>query len=926
MDTLAARLGRVLSIRPGEGRAVAGVAALFALLEVGRGFGEIGVETLVQGRFGPTNELPTVLPFLFMGLGAAGLVVALAYTAALGRFARGPLFVALLGLSAAAIVALWLGLRTGSDAALLLLWLMVYVIGSLSMTVYWTVAGATFDARQAKRVFPLLTAAAIAGAFLGSLAAGPAAALLGAQELVILEAIAFAIGVPLVGRLVARARQAPRSRTRHSMTADLRVGFDVVAASPLLRRIAAAYVLLAVLSFSVQYPFTISAAANFPDDAERAAALGILSAAITATSFVVSFFLANRVYARFGVSIGALLLPVVYALGFGVWLVQFAFPTAAAVRFTQQVTQRGLSNSSWSAFYNVVPGDRRAQVLAFEDGVPGQLGTVLSGLMLLIVGRILAPDQLFWIGAVTAVVAVLIVLGVRRGYGASLVSALRGGAAEQILEGGPGVAVLLRDPSVEAGLVDAIQAPEPGVREIAATLLGRVGTSAADTAVRAAIADDDPRVRVAAIRALSQRHGGGLPEDVDGSAMLADPDPRVRAAAVVADAGTDPAATLALALDPLPVVRAAAIEALAPHDGGPLDPEVRRVVVAALDDETGRVRAAAAAALGTDDGPATDLIPIVEQGWRRASTAALDALADRAGRQGQDPDIRPSILAFALTMVDRATEIRHDRLALGSPADPAAAFLVDVLADRERDLVRSLLGALAALGAPEASGLIRRCLAADDPETRAQAIEALESLGDRALASRVVRLLEDAASDGLPTRDTVLTRLAHDDDPWLRRLALACRGGPDVPEATRSRTELETMLALRRVPLFEGLDPEDLQRIAATAVERTYAADEPLMTEGDLGDELVILLEGSVRVERVEPDGSMRQIRTFEAGEHIGELAVLRERPRVATVAAEADGARGLVVSGTGLKAILRERPDAAMAMLATLAERISRQ
>jgi hypothetical protein len=349
-------------------------------------------------------------------------------------------------------------------------------------------------------------------------------------------------------------------------------------------------------------------------------------------------------------------------------------------------------------------------------------------------------------------------------------------------------------------------------------------------------------------------------------------------------------------------------------------------VVAALDDETGRVRSAAAATLGADDGPATDLIPVVEHGWRRASTAALDALARRAARQGQDPAVRPAILAFALTIVDRATAIRADRLALGSPDDPTAAFLVDVLADRERDLVRSLLGALAALGAPEASGLIRRCLAADDPETRAQAIEALESLGDRSLAGRVVGLLEDAPPGGLPTRDTVLTRLGHDEDPWLRRLALACGGGPDVPEAARSRTELETMLALRRVPLFEGLDPEDLQRIAATAVERVYAPDEPLMTEGDLGDELVILLEGAVRVERVEPDGTMRQIRTFEAGEHIGELAVLRERPRVATVSAEPGGARGLVVSGVGLKAILRERPDAAMAMLATLAERISRQ
>ena len=147
-----------------------------------------------------------------------------------------------------------------------------------------------------------------------------------------------------------------------------------------------------------------------------------------------------------------------------------------------------------------------------------------------------------------------------------------------------------------------------------------------------------------------------------------------------------------------------------------------------------------------------------------------------------------------------------------------------------------------------------------------------------------------------------------------------------MTDSTRTMTELETMLALRRVPLFEGLDPEDLQRIAAHAVERSYAAGEVLMTEGDPSDELVVLLTGGVRVERAEPDGTSRFIRTYAAGEHIGELAVLRERPRAATVTADADGARGLVVPGLGLREILRERPEAAMAMLATLAERLSRQ
>ena len=147
-----------------------------------------------------------------------------------------------------------------------------------------------------------------------------------------------------------------------------------------MRLVAVAYVLLAILGFSVTYPFLLAASDTFNSEADLATFLGLLSAATTATSFVVSLLLANRVYARFGVAGAALLLPIVYLGGFGLWLAAFSISTAAIFRFAQQVTQRGVSNAAWSAFYSVVPRERRAQVLAFNDGVPGQVGTILSGL------------------------------------------------------------------------------------------------------------------------------------------------------------------------------------------------------------------------------------------------------------------------------------------------------------------------------------------------------------------------------------------------------------------------------------------------------------------------------------------------------------------------------------------------------------------
>jgi hypothetical protein len=220
-----------------------------------------------------------------------------------------------------------------------------------------------------------------------------------------------------------------------------------------------------------------------------------------------------------------------------------------------------------------------------------------------------------------------------------------------------------------------------------------------------------------------------------------------------------------------------------------------------------------------------------------------------------------------------------------------------------------------------------------------------------------VRLLE-AEPDARPgARVAAVRELAQDADPWIRALALRAQaealaddwaairdairldpdpvvretlrpllrdGGPAMPETVRTLDELERMLFLRRVPLFQGLAPEDLQRVAATATERYFAGGEALVREGDVGDELIVLVEGTVQVLRAE-NGTQRLVRTYGEGDHIGELAALRDAPRAATVTAEEPGVRGLVIGGAGLRAILRERPEAAMAMLATLAERLSR-
>ena len=199
----------------------------------------------------------------------------------------------------------------------------------------------------------------------------------------------------------------------------------------------------------------------------------------------------------------------------------------------------------------------------------------------------------------------------------------------------------------------------------------------------------------------------------------------------------------------------------------------------------------------------------------------------------------------------------HARPGAGRPAADVEArdrFLCDVLArrrERDQDL---LLGAMSVLGAPSARGVIRRCLRSGDVEVRAQAIEALDSLGDHRLGRALTRLVEHQPRK----RTGIATRLCG---CWAM---MAIRGSPALPG--RSRTEetpcatlrpelehLETMLQLRRVPLFERLEPEDLLRVAMIASERTFEAGSTLIREGEVGDEMFVLLEGTVHVTRREP-------------------------------------------------------------------------
>jgi CRP/FNR family transcriptional regulator len=89
---------------------------------------------------------------------------------------------------------------------------------------------------------------------------------------------------------------------------------------------------------------------------------------------------------------------------------------------------------------------------------------------------------------------------------------------------------------------------------------------------------------------------------------------------------------------------------------------------------------------------------------------------------------------------------------------------------------------------------------------------------------------------------------------------------------------------LARVPLFQGLNNRQLNSLAKRMVDREYGADEAIVTQGRGGEGFFIVASGNTKVIRERADGSQVQVNAFGPGDFFGELALLDDGPRTASV------------------------------------------
>lgn len=130
-------------------------------------------------------------------------------------------------------------------------------------------------------------------------------------------------------------------------------------------------------------------------------------------------------------------------------------------------------------------------------------------------------------------------------------------------------------------------------------------------------------------------------------------------------------------------------------------------------------------------------------------------------------------------------------------------------------------------------------------------------------------------------------------------------------------TKQEKLELLGAVPLFSDLSKKDLAKVLDTAKDAVHHADQEVVTEGHGGVGFHLIVDGKVKVVR-----GGRTVATLGPGEFFGEMALVDDAPRSASVVADTE-LTTLVISKWEFRPLVKSHPEMAWKLIEHLVERV---
>ncbi len=412
---------------------------------------------------------------------------------------------------------------------------------------------------------------------------------------------------------------------------------------------------------------------------------------------------------------------------------------------------------------------------------------------------------------------------------------------------------------------------------------------------------------------------------------------------------------------PSPEVRSAAVLALSLD----LEPTVERAIEM-LGDESTEVREAAFTKISQIEKRAVPLLMKALNSPKRDLKNGILRLLERL--EVKDVEFSEFINRETRSAYENIYNIQGLKVL---EETPARELLIQHLEDKNDDALFTVFRILEVQGGDSQMRVIYRGLKAKARE-KANALEALDNALHPALSRVLIPLIDDIsaeeklkigqkhfgiAKETLSDPSTVLADFLESDDPLTQMCTLyliaekrmegfeeklqALQDYPDaaVREATRQALEqtgaidssgrgepmlstMDKMIHLKKIYIFSDLQVRELAAISSVTVEQDYSKDEVVVTEGEPGDTMFLIVSGEVSVIGKYGSENETLIATISQDDYFGEMALFEDKPRSATVKTNGD-AKLLVLGKLEFEEIMREFPQISINICRVFSQRI---
>jgi hypothetical protein len=736
-----------------------------------------------------------------------------------------------------------------------ILYQLMHLLDSVLLVYLWNMAGDLFDARQGKRIFPLITACQVLGTTLGSFLTKPLTLAIGENPtLLVFGGTCLVTGIylkmtgsGLFGPTVPKSVSAKGSSVRITEVPRIMIKY------PIVRYLIITGLIPNILLPIFLYQFNVIANQTFPSEQSLISFLSIFRGMTTMTTFVLLFFM-GRLYSSMGLTNASLVHPINFSILFTSLTAFFNIYVASYGQFSVILIQRAIAGPVNKILYSIIPSELVSWSRTFIRGTVLKIGMLAGALLMIALKPVLSARMLSPIAAVLAVYWVVETLIFRKHY-------------KRILK------QVIVEKQIDFDEIESIRGADPagGVLALASVPMEDRPQEGMPAGIEKRVPDLDPDVALK---------------------LLDDASPQTRAEAAASFAASRDVRAVAKLVDLLgdtdDDVRQAAIEALMNYRH-----TILPFLEVSLTQATPRARQGILEVIRLSGLTEFEMTPFLGS----ELTRAYGNLIALRGIQSMDNN------ALSLELLRRhLKELNEEILSL-------IFYALWVSHADMRLMYEALKSETASLAVELVETSIRK-------EFAPYLIPLIEDIPIDEKIERGKKLLPLIRNE---TMDRVLTLLADSDDPVTRMLALFVIGDqvheadyipivqshlndeePDVRQlaeyALKRCTDevadmpdiIERITRLKAFGIFEGMGVRELHAIASVVHVERFATGDVMIKEGEENSSIYLVIAGSVTIYEGYGTENQREKVTIGAGSFLGELSLFtRQAPNATCVAAE---------------------------------------